>query len=345
MKVLILGPLPPPIGGATVLFNELSNYLKASKNVDCEIINTTSKGKGKLTRLLFSFNLIYKIISKIKRNDLVFFHASLRGAYQFGYIVKIICVLFNKPLGFRGFGGHYYNWYLNANLFKKWLLRHGVLSADMVLFETRQLIQNFSSIINSNYVWYPNSRYIYSDSIERTSCQKLVFIGHVKPTKGVYDLIAVAESLPDSVTIDVYGPIQEGVEESDFEHESVSYKGVLKPDQVLSTLAKYDALVFPTYYEGEGYPGVILEAYACGLPVISTNWKMIPEIVDGTSGILVEPENPAQLLEAITKITTDLSFYKSLREGTQKKAKTYDMNIWNEKFIDLCHELAQVNDV
>ena len=61
----------------------------------------------------------------------------------------------------------------------------------------------------------------------------------------------------------------------------VGYCDVVEPDNVLDVLWQYDALLLPTYQPGEGYPGVIIEACAVGLPVICTLWHRLPELVDG----------------------------------------------------------------
>jgi len=73
--------------------------------------------------------------------------------------------------------------------------------------------------------------------------------------------------------IDVYGPILENI-------EVLNYKGVLFGDEVIKKLQEYDVLVLPTFWETEGYPGIILEAFSLSKPVISTNFRAIPEFVD-----------------------------------------------------------------
>lgn len=341
MKVLQLGPMPPPIGGATVLYQKLNEYVSTCTDIELLTIDTTFRGRNSISRMLFSLILIYNILVKIRHADVVFFHASLRGAYQFGPVVNLICKLFKKPWGFRGFGGNYYDWYLAQSSIKRMFLRYGILSADVVLFETRQLIDNFSYIFNLNYLWYPNSRYLQPAIQSKSQCNKFIFIGHVKPEKGVCDLLSIAKSLPDGVVIHVYGPLQGGLTAEHFDTDAVVYKGMLAPDQVVDTMGLYDALVFPTFYEGEGYPGVILEAYASGLPVISTKWKMIPELVDESSGTLIEPRDTSALLDAIVKFTSDAAFYKSLLSGVTDKANLYDMKRWNEYYIDICFQLGK----
>ncbi|MGB7301071.1 MAG: glycosyltransferase family 4 protein [Burkholderiaceae bacterium] len=68
----------------------------------------------------------------------------------------------------------------------------------------------------------------------------------------------------------------------------------------------------------DGIPNAVLEAMACGLPVISTTVSGIPEIVHSSiNGLLVEPDNPTLIAEAITKVITD----KALAQRLGKAAR------------------------
>ena len=62
--------------------------------------------------------------------------------------------------------------------------------------------------------------------------------------------------------------------------------------------AEYDVLVLPTFWKGEGYPGVIIEAFSVGLPVVATNLPGISEMIDSQSGILVPPHSASTLAKA-----------------------------------------------
>lgn len=89
-----------------------------------------------------------------------------------------------------------------------------------------------------------------------------------------------------------------------------------KRDDVPALLNSADIFVLPSI--DEGFPFVVLEAMATGLPVIATIVGGVPEMIqDGEEGILVESRNPEALAEAITK----LSKSKDLRMVMGKKAR------------------------
>jgi glycosyltransferase involved in cell wall biosynthesis len=74
-----------------------------------------------------------------------------------------------------------------------------------------------------------------------------------------------------------------------------------------------DLFVFPSLYEGFGLP--VLEAMACGVPVVASNRSSLPEII-GEAGVLVNPESPQEIAGAIWRVLSDSSLRTRLiREG------------------------------
>lgn len=138
--------------------------------------------------------------------------------------------------------------------------------------------------------------------------KRLVFISHVKQSKGINEILEVSKRLPPDYTLDIYGPIKDESYTADyFKQYNVTYRGTINPDQVTNTLINYDILLLPTFHSGEGYPGIVIEAFSVGIPVIATNFGGIPEIVtDRYNGRLISPQNTDELEEAI------LSFHSKI---------------------------------
>ena len=101
--------------------------------------------------------------------------------------------------------------------------------------------------------------------------------------------------------------------------ENLRFTGILEGQDYINELASSDFLVLPSNYETQGV--VILEAFACGMPVVSTNVGGIPEIVDESNGILVPPQDPEKLADAMqTMLQTYLNYEVDiLRDGIIKK--------------------------
>jgi hypothetical protein len=81
--------------------------------------------------------------------------------------------------------------------------------------------------------------------------------------------------------------------------------------------------LFPTLYEGFGLP--VLEAMACGLPVITSNISSLPEIA-GDAAILVNPYVAESIAEAIVKVLTNAGLQESLKEKGLKRAALFSWN-------------------
>lgn len=102
------------------------------------------------------------------------------------------------------------------------------------------------------------------------------------------------------------------------------YKGVLQPEEVIPTLEKYDALIFPSHYEGEGCPGIMVEALFAGLPIIASDWKYNSEIVDnGVNGILCDTYNAADYEKAIRILSGNPKLISKMSEASLRKASNY----------------------
>jgi glycosyltransferase involved in cell wall biosynthesis len=79
-------------------------------------------------------------------------------------------------------------------------------------------------------------------------------------------------------------------------------------------------LVLPSYYEGFGLPP--LEAMACGTPVVVSNRSSLPEVV-GDAGLLIDPDRPEELSEALARLLEDSALSKSLRQRGLERASEF----------------------
>jgi glycosyltransferase involved in cell wall biosynthesis len=213
----------------------------------------------------------------------------------------------------------------------------------MYLAESRESVEIAKGDGINNVAWYPNNKRMNEALVaKRTKCRKFIYVGHVKPTKGLREIIIAGKQIPDDCLIDVYGPLLDGMSEADFIGvERVHYKGILSPFDVVRMMNEYDALLLPTYHGGEGYPGVILEAYAAGIPVVASRWQVIPELVDETSGILTEPKNATSLLEAMMILVNRQEHYIKLCHGVVLKRGEFDACKWLLEYINLCQEVLK----
>lgn len=80
----------------------------------------------------------------------------------------------------------------------------------------------------------------------------------------------------------------------------------------------------PNIWLEEGFPAIISEAMAAGLPIVATNARGLPEIVkDGENECIVEPQNSQQLAEKISLILSDKELRRKISANNITKAKEY----------------------
>jgi glycosyltransferase involved in cell wall biosynthesis len=78
--------------------------------------------------------------------------------------------------------------------------------------------------------------------------------------------------------------------------------------------------VYPSLYEGFGLPP--LEAMQCGLPVIASNTSSLPEVV-GNAGLLIDPRDPTELTQAMSRLLEDTSLRATLQQRALERARQF----------------------
>ncbi|MFZ5647351.1 MAG: glycosyltransferase family 4 protein [Bacillota bacterium] len=138
----------------------------------------------------------------------------------------------------------------------------------------------------------------------RKNCEAILraFSGFQEKAPQKYQLVLVGNDPPNPAMAKIIGTLPENPVVTGF-----------VPDQDLPPLYRHaTALVFPSRFEGFGLP--VLEAMACGTPVISSDRGSLPEIV-GSDGLLLNPENTESWIDAMYKIASTSSFREALRAG------------------------------
>lgn len=330
-KILFFGPKahqkdPSMIGGLSVLFEDILFQCK-KKNIDYEVIdinklNYSSKWLAYILILFYAF-------VKIPRYSHISLHGSANDYFWIAPVVVFWARFFNKHMSLRKFAGNFEEVYKNSSKFKKRIINYILTKSDVNFFETRYLIEFFKKF-NKQTFWFPNVRQKPLMKKEGTYNKRFIFIGQVKKEKGIIELLNVSNKLDPTYTIDIYGPVQENMKNIDFKKYKASYKGVLKTDEVLKTLVKYDVLILPTYWSGEGYPGVLIEAFSIGLPAITTNLAGIKEMIDQKNSVIfIDPKNEMQLEEAIKSINSSNYVDKILAASKQFKNYNSDNQVNN----------------
>lgn len=338
-RLLAIGYLPPPLGGVSVSFKIFCDLAAKDGKVDLEVINLSGR-RANHSLPTTAIALLRQIWSQTGRSDVVSLYCATTEVPTVGLLTLAVCRLRGKPFVLRKAAG------LDCRALGPFTGRVAdfvVRHADLFLAETKHLAELYQSRGVVQTKWFPTSRPL-APLVENNDgeCRRFVYVGQVRPSKGAFELVAAAERLSESAALDVYGPFFDGLDESLFQPGArAEYKGLLDPGEVIETLRKYDAVVLPSKARSEGYPGVILEAYSIGLPVIASTVGGIPEIVDERCGILIEPGDEEALLSAMRHLVSDRAAYQRLCRGARDARERYSSEHWVGWMVQECVQLSK----
>lgn len=155
----------------------------------------------------------------------------------------------------------------------------------------------------------------------------LLYVGTLQPRKNVAALVeAYAEfrrrtRMPHKLVITgrpkyQFAPVFEAIARSGFERDIV-FTGWVDDADIPMYYNAADAFVFTTLYEGFGLP--VVEAMACGTPVICSNNSCMPETA-GSAAVLVNPRDVNSIAEAMVRVMTDSTERDRLREAGLRRS-------------------------
>ena len=100
--------------------------------------------------------------------------------------------------------------------------------------------------------------------------------------------------------------------------DGILFKGALPHEQVPEYLGAADCFVLPTLHEG--CCNAVVEAMACGLPIVSSNLPFNWDVLDETNSIMVDPQNIDEIADAIRQLFNNHDMRKILSDGALRKA-------------------------
>ncbi|HXE41646.1 MAG TPA: glycosyltransferase family 4 protein, partial [Candidatus Baltobacteraceae bacterium] len=149
----------------------------------------------------------------------------------------------------------------------------------------------------------------------------VLFLAHCTREKGAFDAIEgvalaneklAAEKSPLRFRLMLIGAFASNEEEQELRglvgqkrfRDVVEILGFVSVERKEQALRDADIFCFPTYYLAENQPGNLIEAMAFGLPIITTRWRSIPEMLPENYPGIVNPKSPGEIAFALQQLAT-----------------------------------------
>lgn len=168
-------------------------------------------------------------------------------------------------------------------LYKLFRLQKGILFQASSPFEARDIRRVFGNDVPIRVAEDIASQdFVMPVTARKGKALKVVFVSRISPMKNILGAIEILKKVKKPLIYDIYGPIEDRGYWEDCQKKirdlpvqvTVNYKGCLPPEEVVTTLAQYDAFFMPT--KGENYSHVIAEALRASLPLViadTTPWR------------------------------------------------------------------------
>lgn len=317
--------------GQAVRTTIITEELKLRYGVENILVINTNNWKKHPLKFLFNTAKLVALCKKV-----VIFPAD--NGFKVGVpILHILNCFYKKELYDVVIGG-----YLPALLKRNPLYLKMLKKYKALFVQTKNLKNDLESLGLNNIHILSNLKKLNTVKAEEVTVNndrylKVCTLSRVTQTKGVSYAIEAVRKVnsvlgENYIHLDVYGivdPNYENIFQKLLEenHDVVSYGGVLDYDKTADTLKKYFAMLFPTHYYGEGFPGNVIDAYNAGIPIIATDWLYIKDVViDDKNGILVPIKNSDALCDALLGLYNDREKAYKFALNNIKTAEKYTPN-------------------
>lgn len=306
VKLLLLGPLSPPVSGPGVKNSMLLDWLAIQPEFDVKVFNTNAFRCRDFKSIING--LFFLILSKR-----VVLSASINGRFLF----IPLCILLGKRVYLFPAGGSFDEEISSLASWRRRLFLFFCRRVRASFVQTTSLKEGMESLGLGNVFLLQNPRVnrekrcVIRDVDDEL---KVVFLSKIRAQKGVLYLIdavrKVREKWPSKdLKVSFFGIVDENFRENFYnalvENRFCSYEGVCEPDVVQETVSQFDLFVLPTLLP-EGVPGAVVEAMFTGIPIVVSNFTAAKEMMgDDINGVVVPQGDVDALASSIESLMLD----------------------------------------
>ncbi|MDJ0868583.1 MAG: glycosyltransferase family 4 protein [Myxococcota bacterium] len=324
-RLLLLSSLPPPLGGiptwtVAVLKSALRERFEM-RVVDTsppDKVNIVARSRFRTDRAWQALRILSALLWALVRFRPEILHVNT--PYYWAFLRDGLAVWLAGLLGVRTVlhfrGGDFPEWVQGSRPLAQRAIAATLRRCDRLIALTRDTEAYLRTTADPQRVRYvPNFVPLEDfgelpDRSQRSAERPLrvLYVGWLLEAKGVGELLEASRRFPD-VRFTLVGPTHPRFAERirpliEAVRDHVEVLPVRPREEILELYRDADIFVLPTYREG--FPNVVLEAMAAGLPVIATPVGAIPDAIrHGEEGLLVPPRDREALAEALKRLIDD----------------------------------------
>lgn len=352
LRLALVGPLPPPSGGMANQCRQLARLL-GEEGVPVEVVQTNAPYRPAWAERLKGIRALFRLIPykwalwrAAGRNDVVHVMANSDWSwYLFATPAILLARLRRVPVLVNYRGGGAERFFANASPLALATLR----LADALVVPSGFLQAVFRQFGCEARV-IPNiidlSRFVPRVADTDSATAHIIITRNLEP---VYDIAAAIrafallhQQLPLSrMTIAGSGPLLAQLQQLAQQlgvAEAISFAGRIDNDQMAALYQSADVMLNPS--KVDNMPISILEAFASGVPVVSTNVGGVPFIAQHeVSALLVEPGDDQAMASAMLRVLQQPKLRRTLCDNGQRQVAHYAWPIVRQQWLDLYNQL------
>lgn len=357
-RILILGQTPPPFGGQAINIQKMLavldkhhfNFRHIKLDFSEELNDMGALTFTKLFKLVKIFLLLLWQMLVFKPHYIYYPPAGpTRNAVYRDFILLFPVKLFGFKRIFHFHAGGLASIYPQLKGWAKMLYRYVYNNAarSICLSKAGTIDAQFLRIKSISII--PSGVSAFTTQSSKKKDQFIVlFAGLCSESKGILDFIEVIKQcqqqnkkIKGRVIGKAFSAIEATALSAAQKEGILDFEGVVTGTEKEAVFLSSSAFLFPSSFESENFPTVILEAFAASLPVISTNWRGIPDlVVNEQNGFLFPPHATKAMARSILKLVEDSVLYYRLSTNAKSDFDTsYTMGTFEASIVAYFNQL------
>jgi glycosyltransferase involved in cell wall biosynthesis len=367
VKILFLGPLPPPVNGHALAAKVFLDGLKTRHEVEVVDLSVDSKGDGSVStgRIKAVLQVLREVLRKRRGNHAIYLTIaeSLAGNFK-DLLIYCLC---RRDLARTYI--HLHGGSIESELFDRYPVVRRINAAFIrrmagVIISGKSHLGVFAGMIAADRIHISANfaedemfveEAVITEKFANTQQLRMLFISNMIPMKGFSELADAWLSLPldyrERLHLDFAGRFDSDENRERFVAkisgvEHIRYHGIVDGARKRELFSRAHVFCLPSAFK-EGQPISILEAYASGCAVVTTGQPGIRDVFTvGVNGFEVEPRSVVSIVERLRKLVEDPGGLSAIAMRNRRTAgELYRTTSYNGRLMNILESVPGADRV